>query len=175
MALIDPRLLPLLEVLTTSGVDWLVFELMDGIRAGNVTEEPEVALAKARNDVFNSSDARPIEFKSLEESVVAAVPIEGDEQIAWATEYISKRIEDTILMLRAGLQGLEAIASAGSGPRGSARRIGKPLELTLVLQDGDMTEKVQRASADNAIEAFKSLQEALAEWAKSTKGMTPRA
>ena len=41
MAILDPRLLPLLETLAASGADWLAFEIVDGVRRGREPEEPE--------------------------------------------------------------------------------------------------------------------------------------
>ena len=39
MAILEARLLPLIETLAEAGADWLAFEVVDGIRAGRVAEE----------------------------------------------------------------------------------------------------------------------------------------
>ena len=51
MAILDPRLLKLIETLMASRLDWLVIELIAGIQAGRPVEEPEKALAAARQDI----------------------------------------------------------------------------------------------------------------------------
>lgn len=48
MAVLDPRLMPLIEMLTTVAADWLAFELIDGNRRGREVEETANALTIAR-------------------------------------------------------------------------------------------------------------------------------
>ena len=51
MAVLDPRLLPFIEMLAELGMDWLVFELVDGIRRGDEPAEDEYALTLARQQI----------------------------------------------------------------------------------------------------------------------------
>lgn len=48
MVTLDRRLIPFLEMLTEEGLDWLAFELIDGVRRGREPEEAPEALADAR-------------------------------------------------------------------------------------------------------------------------------
>ena len=57
MAILDPRLLPFIEVLAELGMDWLAFELVDGVRRGKEPVEDEAALRRARDRTRRASDA----------------------------------------------------------------------------------------------------------------------
>ena len=47
MAILDPRLLPFIDMLAELGIDWLAFELVEGIRRGEERLEDKGALARA--------------------------------------------------------------------------------------------------------------------------------
>jgi hypothetical protein len=51
MAILDRRLIPFIEMLADLGLDWLAFELIDGIRRGREPEESAKALMVARERV----------------------------------------------------------------------------------------------------------------------------
>jgi hypothetical protein len=174
MALLDPRILPLLEVLATSGVDWLVFELMEGIGSRVTAEESERALAQAREDVSNAHDARPIKADTFGGDAFAPTPIKGDEQILWAAEYVFKRIEDILSMLSVGLGHLNSIVEARADFQELGSRVHRGPELTLVLQGEESDEKVRQGDVQEATKALLTLKHDLEIWVKQTTELTPR-
>src|SRR4051794_27443556 len=97
-----------MEILTASGADWLIFELIDGIRGDGTVEEPAEALQRARYLVREGSfGSTPMEQSS--EILPHIEPLSGDRQIDWAVEYISKRLDDSIRMLISSLDDLSGI------------------------------------------------------------------
>ncbi len=89
MAVLDPRLLPLLETLAGAGADWLAFEIVDGIRRGRELVEPEELLGAAREKVRS----RQLSDRLSADVPVLAEPIFGDEQIVWAANYVAARLD----------------------------------------------------------------------------------
>ena len=51
MAILDPRLIPFIEMLADLGLDWLAFELIEGVRRGEEPVETEDALALVRQRI----------------------------------------------------------------------------------------------------------------------------
>lgn len=169
MAILDARLLPLIEALAVVDADWLAFEILDGLRLGQVAEESRDNLQSTRNAVRSvKRPARRSEEWALLPSS-AAVPILGEEQIDWAANYVAKRISDAVLMLQAGLDQLEEIVSGTQpldrSPSASAEKVG----ITLVLQTDDQGLSVSRDDAANATAALLRLHEALRAWVASTR------
>src|SRR5687767_1533316 len=102
MASIDPRLLELVETLMKSRLDWLVFEMLDGIQRGRAVEETEEDLAAARAEIRRK--ARPTERALTESGVTKVEPIEGDEQV-----YVGERLASSLAQLEAAVDTLESI------------------------------------------------------------------
>ena len=66
-------------MLTELGMDWLAFELIDGIRRGNEPVEDEHALARA-----GERTGHPTSREVHPHPSAAATPILGDDQLKWA-------------------------------------------------------------------------------------------
>ncbi|RUV29053.1 MAG: hypothetical protein E5V72_02070 [Mesorhizobium sp.] len=94
MAILDRRLLPLIETLADAGDDWLAFELMDGIRRGIEPEDTEELLAATREQVSSGELAKR---KQAEFIAAGAKPTLGDDQIAWAADHVANRLDAEVL------------------------------------------------------------------------------
>src|ERR1700688_4088418 len=108
MAILDARLVPLIETLTATGADWLAFEIIDGLRLGRVKEETLDTLQNTRETLRAAKRQK----RHLEQRAILpppAMPILGDEQIEWAAEYVTNRMVDVTIMLQAALDQLEAV------------------------------------------------------------------
>jgi hypothetical protein len=103
MAIIEPRLLPLIETLAQAGADWLAFEVLDGIRTSGMPEEHLETLAMIHGAV-RSAKLENFRGEKRGTTVPGSVPqagtIVGNDQIRWAAEYVHKRLEDALLMLQ---------------------------------------------------------------------------
>ena len=163
MATIDPRLLPLIEVLSASGADWLAFEILDGIRVGRRAEDSEEELREARRAVsaFRQKGEPITEREAGHDSVDL---IAGDDQIDFAANYVSDRLADSIQMLESSFANLEMLA------------VGKPNEAPVPgAPDGDGTAVTVRIEGSDIIAShgdtresltkLSELRESLAEWA----------
>lgn len=164
MAILDTRLIPLIETLVDAGADWLAFEIIDGIQRGRVDEETLDTLVGARRVV--RTDRRPA--RQSEEALslpTPSEPIAGDDQIDWAIEYVNKRVSDAIQMLNASLDVLDAIVQPEITAETPA-----PLGVTLVAEDELEGPPIDRASVTMARTGLEELQRALALWAASARG-----
>lgn len=74
MAILDSRLLPLIETLSDRGLDWLAFELIESIRRGREPVEPEELLVRARAKVVEGGGGEP----ETVSQTASAAPILGD-------------------------------------------------------------------------------------------------
>jgi hypothetical protein len=168
MAILDPRLLPLIETLTVADVDWLAFEILEALQLGHVAEEARDTLQSTRNAV--RSAARP-ERQSKRRALLppAATPIIGDNQIDWAADYAIRRISDAISMLQEALDQLDGIVAGtptlDSSPAASDTKEG----VTLVLQTHEDVTSVRKGGVADARAAIPKLQEALLAWVTSTR------
>jgi hypothetical protein len=168
MAILDTRLLPLIEALADSGADWLAFEILEGVRLGRVPEETHAELESTRSAVrLGKRQMRLSEQRAVPPP--APVPILGDEQIQWAAEYLEKRISDAVLMLQETLDQLERIISGAQtldgAPSGSAAKEG----VTLVLQTDYERLSVRRRDAAGGKAALSKLGEAIKAWVASVR------
>lgn len=171
MAILDPRLLTLLETLAGAGADWLAFEIVDGVRRGREPWEPEEQLRAAREKVRSQqlSDRLPADIP------LVAKPILGDDQIVWAANYVAARLDGALADLEEGCAMIEAVAE-NSGttfrqddPAFSKARPGVPVEIVLIGQEGS---PVDRATIAVAREGVVSLKKALAGWSLEARGKT---
>lgn len=162
MAVLDPRLLPLLETLAVSGADWLVFEIVDGVRRGREPEEPEELLQAARENVRLRQPERGLSL----EIPKRGEPILGDDQIAWAADYVLTRLQGALADLDAGCAMIETIADDatrrsemdGSSPTKTEDII----PVTVVVQGNDSP--IERRSIAAAETGIPALRDALAAW-----------
>lgn len=107
MAVLDPRILQLVETLVAAQMDWLAFELVEGIQLGRVPVESEDTLLAARQDIRTLKP--PTSPDRVLVSLEAAKRLEGDDQIEWAAGYVASRIETSIQELRAATGNLDAV------------------------------------------------------------------
>jgi hypothetical protein len=172
MAILDRRLIPLIEALTDANADWLAFEIVDGVQLGRVEEETQDLLQSTRNTVRGAD--RPTRLsKERASPPPATVPIVGDEQIDWAADYVSKRMSDAVMMLEGTLDQLDAIVSGTSILDEASSPSTATHEITVVLQTDDQKLSVRRGEAANARTALPKLQEALQSWVASTRNGGP--
>lgn len=166
MAVLDPRLLPFIEMLAELGMDWLVFELVDGIRRGDEPAEDEHALARARqqNEQFPADDlerhARVWRTNTDESADSVPTSILGERQLQWAADYVFERLRDTLDEMSQSLHALDEIFEDPE--------MGQPVafaaEPSLVLID-DGEERVVRRAQIKAAQAFlPELRKALDVW-----------
>lgn len=166
MAILDTRLLPLIETLTASGADWLAFEVIEGVRIGRSVEETPERLEIARHAV-RTAERQTRHSEVTQPTVVDPVPIIGDEQIEWAADYVDNRLTDVILMLQAALTGLDTVVySAFEG------RIAQPVGdsgITLQLEVPEGTLTVKKSDLESAVSSISVLREALIHWSASAR------
>ncbi len=158
MAILDARILPLLETLSASGVDWLAFELVEGINLGRQDEESEEALFLARERAMNPRESSGTSEEFPREG--EANPILGDEQLKWASDYVERRLADAIDDLDVSFGLLETISKGGGDTR--AEESGMPVHVVL-LQDEQKFE-VAKPDIAKAREGLHALKIALKKW-----------
>lgn len=163
---IDPRLLPLIETLISSGADWLAFEILEGIRAGRPAEDSEEEIKAARLAVrsFRRHRASPPELK-IRETVLE--PIAGDEQINFAAQYLIERISAAIDMERASLQQLDQVVAWSKRSLEAPADSGRDSSVTIRLEDSDIVSNQNQA--EEALKRLPDLRKALFEWAQSVR------
>jgi hypothetical protein len=171
MAILDPRLLPLIETLTAEGADWLAFELIDGIKLGRESEESEGALAGAREQVRLGEQGRrePIP------PVRPAIPILGDDQIVWAATYVTERLDSALTDLAAASEALNAIAAAPSSRRGRDEEQhlqGPPAPIRIEIDDEEIS-TASRGDIEAGRDAMEELKSSLNNWSSQVRGQPP--
>jgi hypothetical protein len=158
MALLDPRILPLIETFAASGMDWLAFELVESIRFGRQQEETEEALAQAREQ---ASNPRQIDSSARDYSGEAeAKAILGNDQLIWAAEYVERRFIDVIGALDAAFEHLDTIAQVGADASGGQ----SAGSIHLVLSQDEQSFEVAKSDTAVAWEGLQALRIALKEW-----------
>lgn len=107
MAVLDSRVLELIETLVAARLDWLAFELVEGIRLGRSPEESEEALAAARQSI--RSNAQPKARGEPQVLLAEPQPIPAGEQVKWAAAYVEERLEAALEQLQASIDTLDFI------------------------------------------------------------------
>ena len=159
MAILDPRLLPFIEVLAELGMDWLAFELVDGVRRGKEPVEDEAALRRARDRTRRASDAGE-DIERFGSPGGAAIPILGDNQLEWAARYVDERLRAALDQIAHSLDALDEIVAGLD-----ARPSDAPVATTkLVLRGDDSADTVGRAELDGARARLSALRRALDAW-----------
>jgi hypothetical protein len=171
MAILDPRLLALIETLAAEGADWLAFELIEGIQRGRESEEPEDALVSARVRARFGEQGRrePIV------SVRPAMPILGDDQIVWAATYVSQRLDSALNDLAGASDALNAIAAAPSSQREREEEQhlqGPPAPINIVINDEEVL-TASHGEIETARDAIEELRSALDNWSFQVRGQPP--
>lgn len=164
MAVLDPRLIPLIETLVDADLDWLAFEITEGVRRGVESEETAETLEMARADAQEKRP--PPERVILDAQPVTASPLLGDDQIDWAGRYVVARIDDSLAALAASLDNLDALLGTSDIEPAKA---GLPERPVLVLGESDEAKKVDRGAAERAGEGLGALRAALERWSLATR------
>lgn len=176
MAVLDIRLLELIETLAAARLDWLAFELIEEIQTGHLPQEPEEELAAARKSI--RANAQP---KARSEPQVLAAepkPIPVSDQVEWAAAYVDKRLDEALEQQLATINSLNFIfvnTTEQLEDKSSVAQVPGTIEgdVSMVAMD---TEDDRKISSDNIIAArdgISALREALAEWTIRTRGQTP--
>jgi len=168
MAILNPRVLPLLETLVEADADWLAFEIVEALQVGRAAEESDAHLRKTQDAVRHSERQAQVNDQVAESA--APLPIPMEEQVRWAAEYITRRLTDAIALFRPTFTELEKIVSAQSEPGSDpeARKEHEPITLVLRTGVGDLV--VRPSDAAVAEEALAGLQNAIEDWLASTEG-----
>jgi hypothetical protein len=164
MAILDPRLFDLFETLRALQLDWLIFELMEGIQAGIRPTESSDDLAQARRDVRSD---RSYEFSYP--PVSEAAPISGDVQIEWAVQYVADRLDATLAELTRSANNLDAILSGDGAKSANIVKRG-PGEVFVELSDSDGGRKLGRDDILAASAGLPSLRKELEAWSAQVRG-----
>ena len=157
MAILDRRLIPFIEMLAELGMDWLAFELMEGIRLGREPLEREAELALARQWARNG---KAVTFEGDPEDRVLAEPLLGDSQLEWAARYVSERLEAVLAEMSAALGALDEIVASGRD------RPVKTAEAStvLVLLDAEEDRPVGVTEIEEAQAHVAQLRQSLVNW-----------
>jgi len=168
LAILDPRLLPFIEVLAELGMDWLAFELVDGVRRGKEPVEDEAALRRARDRAWRASDAEE-DTERFGSSGGTATPILGDDQLEWAARYVDERLRAAVDQIAHSLDALDEIVAGLD-----ARPSDTPVATTrLVLRGDESADTVGRVEVDGARARLPALREALDAWVRHER-LNPR-
>ena len=168
MAIIDPRLLPLIETLVAADVDWLAFEILEGVQVGEVLEESFEKLRLTQERV-RSTKRLSLKEHGAEESVLTPVsnPRTGNAQLLWAARYINQRLWDAVSMVSASFDQIEVILST-LAPKAAPPSPVIHGAVTVVLQQPDEREAtLSRNGAGAARAGLEQLQLALNAWLES--------
>ena len=167
MAILDRRLIPLIEMLTELGIDWLAFELMEVIRLGREPVEGEDQLALARQVARHgkAETFKSVTFEGDPEDSVLAEPLLGDGQLEWAARYVGERIEAVLAEMFASIGALDDIVASGrdrSAKDGEASTV-------LVLLDAEADQPVGVTQIEEAQAHVAQLRRSLASWLASVR------
>lgn len=172
MAILDPRLLELIETLVAARLDWLAFELSEGIRLGRPPEEPEEALSAARKSI--RSNAKPKARGEPQVMLAEPQPTPPDEQVEWAAAYVEQRIEAALDQLLESIDALDFIVESTTeqqDPQDLPAKAGKIEQAeTLVLLHFEGDRRSSRDDAAGARGDVPVLRAALAEWVMRARG-----
>lgn len=176
MAVLDIRLLELIETLAAARLDWLAFELIEEIQAGRVPEEPEKELAAARWSIRTNAQPKA----RSEPQIVAAEPkpIPINDQVEWAAAYVDKRLDQALEQQLSTINSLSFIfANTTEQPEGesSVAQVPGTIEgdVSMVVMDTDDAQKVSPENVIAARDGVTALREALAEWSIRARGQAP--
>jgi len=170
MAVLDPRLIPLIETLTSLGADWLAFELIDGVRRGREFEETPSSLAISRQQIREGDAPKPIEEESLPTS--EPLPILGDDQIEWAVTYVIERLDAALAEFDVSLDNLDQIV-VGQAVDPPMKHYEDAGEMLIVLSDGPDQRKVDRDAIQRAQALIPRLRTALEGWSNQVRSDSP--
>ncbi len=167
MAVFDPRLSPLIEALAGAGLDWLAFEVVEGIRRGREPEESAEALKRARENA-ERGELQRIEADAPLYS--ESIPLVGDEQLHWAADYVAERLDMAMKEMATSLENIDRLAgSSRPGRPARAEEVNGTPSATIVLVDGDQQWKVGRTQVQEAASGLPELRDALSAWLSAAR------
>lgn len=173
MAILDPRLLELIETLLAARLDWLAFELIEGVQAGHPPEESEEALAAARESIRGNAQPKARgEPQAVAEEVK---PIPPDEQIEWAAAFIEERLGEALAQFQVSIDALDSIVEATTERPDKAGAVAQPTSApepraVAVLLDIEGDRKSNRNDVASARASLPALRTALTEWTVQLRG-----
>lgn len=161
MAILNQRLVPLIETLIELGIDWLAFELIDGIRRGEEPEEDERALALTRERA-GTTHSIAMEQSPWADDGPKAYSDNG--QLDWAVRYIHERLAATLNEMMGSIDMLDDIVDDGN----TERVLPAGASAVLVLLGGE-EHPVGRAQVEAAQGRLPELRKALDAWVVSAR------
>lgn len=162
MAILNQRLFPIIEMLVELGMDWLAFELIEGIRRGQEPQETEDAPKHARQETHTPGAEK---FARSSGDSVDSEPLVGYAQLEWSVHYINERIEATLNEMSASLCALDKIAS--SAPEAQTETAES--SAVLVLVNGEEEREVSQTQVIEAQAHLPKLRQSLENWLESTQ------
>ncbi|MDK1377226.1 hypothetical protein QN222_22360 [Sinorhizobium sp. 6-70] len=150
------------DTLRGSQLDWLVFELIDGIRAGRAPIEPPENLMGARSDARTGA-RRELPFSPPPEPM----PIEGDDQVEWAVAYVCDRMEATVAEMEACARNLTVILGDGVSGNVKAKPISQSVQI--LLQDDGPGRQTTLNDASAARAELPRLRKELEAWSAQVR------
>ncbi len=169
MAILDPRLLPLIDVLAQVGMDWLAFELVEGVRRGEEPVEDGSALRRARDRAKRTSDASE-QTERFAAPTAAATPFQGDDQLEWAVRYVEERLFAALDQMAESLDALDEIVSGADAPS----TVTRTATTRLLLRGHDRVDAIGRLEVDRARTQLPALRVALDSWLGNERSDSPQ-
>lgn len=164
MAILNQHLVPLIETLTELGIDWLAFELIEGIRRGEEPVEDDRTLALARERAGTGTQ-HPKETEQHSSADDEPKPILDVVQVEWAARYVFERLSATLAEMTHSLDALDEIFDG----RDEKQSPGSRSSAVLVILDGGEGRSVDRAEIEAAQARLPELREALVAWVGSAR------
>ena len=162
MAILDRRLIPFIEMLTELGIDWLAFELMEGIRLGRVSVENESEL---RLVPHWAGHGKAVTFEGDPEDGALAELLLGDSQLEWAARYVGERLEAVLAEMSASIGALDEIVASG---RDRPAKIAEASTM-LVLLNPDEDRPVGVTEIEEAQTHLAQLRQSLEDWLANSR------
>jgi len=163
MTVLDHRLTPFIEMLADIGLDWLAFELFEGIRRGREAEELPEALMLARKQVQVRGSPSPSSLPMISTEVS---PLLGDDQLTWTTTYLMERLEAVLSEASVALDNIDEIVGPVAGRKTTRSR---PPITEVVLYDGEEQLRIDRTTITRAQNELEKLRVELSIWLNSTQ------
>ena len=168
MAILDQRLIPLINILFELDLGWLASELSTSIFHGQELLESEDTLAREREWIRSDHSK---EFVDNPDDIVSGEPLLGDDQLEWAARYLYERFNAKIKEISASLDALDEIVVSGikleteSTAKVSAAEAGA----VSVLLSGEEGQRIDRAQLQDAQAQFEILNQSLKDWLASIR------
>ena len=167
MAILDRHLVSLVEMLTEVDMDWLAFELIEGVRRGREPVEEEGGLALARQRA-RKGKAEALEGEAGDDVLVE--PLLGGSQLEWAARYVGERIEAILAEISASLGALDEIVVTDRDGQAKTAEVSTVLVLLDVGGVGGVggVGRVGRTQVEEAQAHLAELRQSLESWLANT-------